>query len=94
MVTGHIFNYAKRRGVELQIIAAGEIDNEQAQLWFYTDDNDCEPVLFYTMNDDGTLTYRSKLMDSLEDMPGTIFDKDQLKKVICYVSDQHKADNM
>ncbi|YP_010843360.1 hypothetical protein ACQ27_gp476 [Klebsiella phage K64-1] len=48
----------------------------------------------YLINNDGSLTYRSKLMKSLEDMPAHINNKEVLKRVICYISDQHKADMM
>lgn len=93
MITGHITNYAKRRDVEIEVLAAGEVDDD-SQVWFYTSYNDCEPVLMYIVNDDGTLTYRSKLMKTLEDLPAHISNKEVLKRVICYISDQHKADIM
>lgn len=93
MVTGHIVNFAKRRGVDIEMIAAGEVD-EHAQVWFYDSANDCEPVLMYIQNNDQSLTYRGKLMKSLEDMPAWIDNKDKLKKVICYLSDTLKAEKV
>lgn len=89
----HIANFAARRGVVLTLENPDEKEG-QDQIWIWDAENDCEPVLFYNIDNKGELFYRSNLMSSLEDLPLWIGDKNKLKNLICYVSDMLKAEKM
>lgn len=90
LITGLIINFAKRRGLDIEVLTAEELNSHADQVWFYDEKNESEPVLIY--NDQGNfLQYRTALMNGLEDMPGTIMNRQQLQKMIDYVSDTLKA---
>lgn len=85
MINGTIKNYAKRRGVEIEVVKAEAIDRETDEVWFFDESNESEPVLMYTI-EPGFLYYKGKLMKGLEDLPLTILNSTKLKELINYIS--------
>lgn len=85
-----IINFANRRGLEVTL---EEIDGIR-QVWIWELENDCEPLLMYLVNNDGSLTYKARLFRKLEDLPAWIDSRQNFYKVLDYVSDMMKAEKM
>jgi hypothetical protein len=81
-------NFAQKRGIFLDICEGDEV-MEQDRLWFYFDEDACEPDLSYIMNADGSFTYFDTLSLSQgvkEELPATIKNEKHLRLVIEFLA--------
>lgn len=78
------FNFAKKRGIELELIEA----DDRLVLAFYEDKNECEWMFSYNVNHD-CLTWRGNIYLSnevKEELPATITTEKKLREVIDFIS--------
>lgn len=81
-------NFAQKRGIFLDICEGDEV-MEQDRLWFYFDEDACEPDLSYIMNSDGSFTYFDTLslsQEVKEELPATIKNEKHLRQVIEFLA--------
>lgn len=78
------FNFAKKRGIELELIAA----DDRLVLAFYEAKNECEWMFSYNVNYD-CLTWRGNIYlpnEVKEELPATITTEKKLREVIDFIS--------
>lgn len=83
-------NFARRRGLDV----TSEYNEDGNQVWIWDSENDCEPLVMYSVNNDGSISYRASLLNKLEDLPALIDSKQKFYKLLDYVSDMLKAEKM
>lgn len=88
-LTKTTINFAQKRGITFDICEADEFVVCD-RLWFYFDEDACEPDLSYTINADGSFSFYGTLtleQDVKEELPATIKDEKHLREVIAFIAD-------
>lgn len=81
-------NFAAKRGLSLMLVEADEYI-ETSRLWFFSNEDDCEPDFSYLANENGSFTFNENLslpQAVKEELPATIFNERQLRQVIDFVA--------
>lgn len=82
-------NFARKRGIFLDICEGDEVFDCD-RVWFFFDEDACEPDLSYIINADGSFTYFDTLtldQEIKEELPATIKDEKHLRQVIKFIAD-------
>ncbi|QFR55759.1 hypothetical protein JC221_113 [Yersinia phage JC221] len=94
MISKTTINFAKKRGIFFDVCEADEIV-ECDRLWFFFEEDACEPDLSYIMNADGSFTYFDTLTLSnevKEELPATIRDEKHLREVVAFLANEIKGE--
>lgn len=86
MVSKTTTNFAGKRGIELSVEQFNDVD----VLCILEDDNDCEWLCSYYINDDGSFTWKGNIylsQEVKEELPATIKDEKHLRQVIQFISE-------
>lgn len=81
-------NFAERRGIFFDYVEGDDADGID-RVWFFFDEEGCEPDLSYIMNQDGTFTYYHTLtlpQHIKEELPATIKNEKHFREVVDFLS--------
>ncbi|MGL4843949.1 MAG: hypothetical protein ACRC2Y_04935 [Aeromonas veronii] len=88
MINGHLKNYAKRRGFEIEV---SELDGQDI-VWLYELGQDSEPMIVFTQYPEGLqlrgFVYNRHLK---EDFPALITTETKMKEVLNYLHNELKG---
>lgn len=81
-------NFAAKRGIFVEVVEADEYA-PNGRLWFFFDEDGCEPDLAYIIGADGSASFStgySITNEVKEEIPATIFNEKQLRQVIDFIA--------
>ena len=91
-ITKTTINTAKKLGLDIQVVDGAEVEKDYDLLWIYMNEDDSEPTVFYIINKDGSFTFSEAFLSNSikEELPATIFDEKQLRKVLKFIATEVK----
>lgn len=92
-LTKTTMTFAAKRGLFLEMVEADEF-SDTPRVWIYENEDDCEPMLSYTANVDGTFSYFDNLslpQEICEELPGTLRDEKHLREMIAFIASELAA---